>query len=217
MVDKIFRTEEFAIAGVRGAFMQGLFEAQEKKRDDGSVTFSHDFTLLIPKTDTVTVNILNKKIEEAAVGQHGREKAASLIKNGALKSPLLDGDGPQGLNRQTGERRDGFAGHWFLRCTATAKYPPQAVIARGGKWVPATSAEIYSGCYVNAVLSFFNWYNAKNGWGISPGCSIVYFAKDGDRLGGGGPADPNRFFEAVKDEGLGGADTGRDGASSLFS
>lgn len=212
MTDKRFRTEDFAISGARLAFGQGLFEA--KPKDNGDLQFQ--WTLLVPKTDEVTVNILRKKIEEAAVGQHGREKAAKMIKEGILKSPLLDGDGPQGVSKKTGERNPGFAGHWFLRCTATPKVPPQAVIARGGKWTPATSSEIYSGCYVNAVISFFNWYNSQNGWGISPGGSIVYFAKDGDRLGGGGPADPNRFFEAVKDEGAGSADVGSDGAGGLF-
>lgn len=181
-----------------------------RTNDEGKTQYSA--ALLFPKGSNLT------ELQEAAVAvavEEWGEKAKQMIKDGLIKSPFLDGDGPQGLNKKSGERHDGFAGTTFIRVMSGADYAPKLV---NRKLQPVTSKdEIYSGAYGHAVVNAFTWESPKQGKGVSFGISMAQVTKDGDRLEGGGGGDPTKFFDKIEDEGDAPAETkSGQGAGGLF-
>lgn len=183
------------------------------KNDAGKEMFS--CTLIWPKS--ADISILRQMAGAAALKQWG-DKAAAWIKDGLIKNPILDGDGPQGVSKKTGERYPELAGCWFIRPSATLQVPPRVV---NRKVLPVTEIgdEFYSGCYVHAMLNAFCWTNDKNGKGVSFGVMAVQVAKDGEKLASAGGIDPSKHFETIADEGgeaIAAAKKGQDGAAALF-
>lgn len=185
------RSEDVKTPLARAAFTDGLFTP--KTNDKG--TKSWQFTLLFPKSENIAA--LHSAALKAAKEEWG-DKAEGWIKDGTIKNPFLDGDGKQGKSKKTGEPHQGFPGHTFIRVQSGEDYRPKLV---DRKVLPITSKEeLYSGCYVYAVVNAFTWENKENGKGISFGVSMVQKVKDGERLGGG-PGDPEEYFEKLEDEG----------------
>jgi hypothetical protein len=203
------RSEDFKTPLVRFSFVQHLFEVQVKK--NGSKQWN--CTLLIPKG--IDISAFEKAIVEAGEREWG-DKFVAMVKNGLIKNPLLDGDGPQGIHKETGERHAGYAGHLFIRPTSGENYRPKLV---NQKVLPITSQdELYSGCYGYAVLNAYAWTNDEGGKGVSFGMSMIQKAKDGERLGGGGGVDVDKWAEKIDDEGDAPAATKSGaGAGGLFS
>lgn len=201
------RSQDLKTPLARLAFSNGLFEPQ--KGDNGIEKWT--CSLLFPKTADITA--LHNLALEAAKEEWG-DKAVQMIKDGIIKSPFLDGDGKQGKSKKTGEAHNGFPGHTFIRCTSGKDYRPKLV---NQKVLPITDkAELYSGCFVYAVVNAFTWENKENGKGITFGMSMLQKAKDGESLGGGG-ASPEEHFEAIPDEGDAPAETKSGaGAAALF-
>lgn len=193
------------------SFTKDLFVARE--RENGSKGYG--CTLLFPKTTNIS-SLQNLAL--AAAEQAWPGKAAQWIKDGLIKSPFLDGDGKQGLSQKTGARHAGYAGTVFIRCTSGADYRPKVFDKKRN---PVLDAEdCTSGSQVYAVVNAYTWENATNGKGISFGVSLVQvvkLAEGADVLGGGGGADPDKYFEAIADEGDAPAETkGGAGAAGLF-
>lgn len=186
-----------------------------KPRPNDKGVLKFDCTLMWPKT--ADVSILKQMAGEVAIKEWG-DKAGQMIKDGLIKNPILDGDGPQGVNKESGVRYPELVGHWFIRPNATAEYTTPRIVSR--KVLPITTEgdEYYSGCYVNAVLNAYCWTNAQNGKGISFGILAVQVAKDGERIGSGGGIDPGKHFESIADESAAIAETKKDasGAAALF-
>ena len=177
-----------------------------RKNDQGKERY--DCTLIFPKD--ADISALKNAVLQVAKDEWG-DKGETLLKSGAIKSPILDGDGPQGLNKKTGERWAGYEGSYFIRTGSMQR--PKLV---NKKLLPITEAdELYSGCYVYAVVQAYTWEHPSNGRGISIGLSMLQVAKDGERLGGGG-ANPDAFFEKIDDEGDNPKPAGSDGAAALF-
>lgn len=202
------RSEEFKIDGLRAIWTDGLFKPQ--KNDQGVEKYG--CTLLWPKTNVALTTKMKQVCEQVALDSW-KEKTAQLVQNQLVKLPLLDGDGPQGVSKKTGERRPEYVGHWFIRPQSVNK--PTTV---DRAVLPAGPDVIYSGCYVNAVVNVYAYDHPKSGLGLSVGLSMVQFARDGERVGGGGgPRDPNEFFEKIPDEGAAPVATqGGAGAGGLF-
>lgn len=185
------RSEDIKTPLARLSF-PNLLKPQVNKDDAGNTTEKYNCVLLFPKTTDISA--LKNAVATVAKEQWG-DKAAQWIKDGLIKHPFLDGDGPQGLSKKTGERHAGYAGTTFIRCATTLK--PKVV---DRKVQPIVDPEdLYAGCYVYAVVNCYTWENPKNGKGVSFGISLMQVAKDGERLGGGG-ADPSQHFESIPDE-----------------
>jgi hypothetical protein len=145
---------------------------EAKAINGGTPKFS--VSLLIPKTDTVTVKKIKAAIEAAY-----REGEAKLKGNGksvppltAIKTPLRDGDA---------ERPDdpAYAGHYFLNAnSATA---PGIVDADCQPIL--TRSEVYSGVYGRASISFYA-FNSSGNRGIACGLNNLQKIRDGEPLGG---------------------------------
>ena len=150
---------------------------EPKAINGGTPKFS--VSLLIPKSDTVTV----KKIKDAIEAAY-REGEAKLKGNGktvppltAIKTPLRDGDA---------ERPDdpAYAGHYFLNAnSATA---PGIVDADCQPIL--TRSEVYSGVYGRASISFYA-FNSSGNRGIACGLNNLQKIRDGEPLGGRASAE----------------------------
>lgn len=193
------------------AFAHNLFEPQE--RDNGKKQYG--CSLLWPKN--VSLADLEKAALDAAVAEWG-DKAKTMIANGAIKSPFLDGDGPNAVSKKTGERHAGFAGHRFIRVISSEDFKPKLFDRKRNPIFE--KAEVPSGSRGIPVVNAFTWENKENGKGISFGISmaqITHKAAGEEVLGGGGGPDPDKFFEKIEDEGDAPAETkGGAGAAGLF-
>ncbi|WP_439392594.1 ssDNA-binding protein [Bradyrhizobium sp. PMVTL-01] len=188
------RSEQFKTGLVRVAFVDGLFEVKE---DDWGNKY-WGCTILIPKSDSLAV-YEKAALEAAAAEWGGAEKAMKMIKDKIIHSPFLDGDGPQGKSKATGEPHAGFPGHWFLRVKSGEAYRPVLV---DQKKLPIVSKDkLWSGCFGYSVLHSFTWDNPKKGKGLTFGIDMLQLAKEGDRLGGGGGVDVDKWAETIADEG----------------
>ena len=159
---------------------------EPKAINGGTPKFS--VSLLIPKSDTVTVNKIKAAIEAAY-----REGEAKLKGNGktvppltAIKTPLRDGDA---------ERPDdpAYAGHYFLNAnSATA---PGIVDADCQPIL--TRSEVYSGVYGRASISFYA-FNSSGNRGVACGLNNLQKIRDGEPLGGRASAESD--FSDFDDE-----------------
>lgn len=200
-------TQQAKLLG-RFAFTNGLFELQTTQ----SGKKQWNLTVLFPKT--LDISALHNLALEAAKEEWG-DKAVGMIQSGIIKSPFLDGDGPQGKNKKNGEPHKGFPGHTFIRMASGEDYRPKLL---NGKMLPITGKdELKSGDYGYVVLNAYTWETKEQGKGISFGFSYVLKAKDGESLGGGGAGSPDQFFEKIEDEGEAPAETKSGaGAGGLF-
>lgn len=205
------RSEDAKTPLARVAFANGLFKLREKASKKG-IRKEYQCTLLYPKGSDISSlqKLVGQAAEEAWPG-----KAKALAESGVLKNPILDGDGPQGASKKTGKRHEGFAGQHFIRVATGEDYPPKLV---NQKVRPITSqSELKSGDYGYPVIHAMAWEDDEGGKGISFGISMFQKAKDGDALGGGDGADPDKMFEAIPDEGDAPASTKTgEGAAGLF-
>jgi hypothetical protein len=138
--------------------------------------------VLVPKTDTATVNKIKAAIEAAK--EAGKPTWGGKVPPG-LKVPLRDGD----TERDTPE----YKGHWFVN--ATSKQRPQVVDA---SVQPILSAdEVYSGCYGRVSINFYA-YNQNGNRGVAAGLGNVQKVADGEPLSGRSRAEDD--FTAVQEE-----------------
>lgn len=184
------------------AFGGGLFSA--KSVVEGGPR-KYGCTLIFE--DTVDKSAFQKAVMEVASQAWG-DKFEALRKAGHIKMPFLAGDGPQAHSRTTGELWAGFGpGKFFIRPQSGEKNPP--VVRYLDPNIPADEIEVYSGCTGWAVLHAFNWSHPTGGQGISFGIDMFRKTGDGERLGGGGTVDPEKWWDGdLPKAGNGGAAAG---------
>ncbi len=137
-------------------------------------TPKYSVSLIIPKSDIVTVQKVNRAIQAAY-----EEGQAKLRGNGrtvppltAIKTPLRDGDT---------ERPDdpAYAGCYFINAnSATA---PGIVDSDCNPIL--TRSEVYSGVYGRASINFYA-FNSNGNKGIACGLNNLQKIRDGEPLGG---------------------------------
>lgn len=145
---------------------------QPKSINGGTPKYS--VSLIIPKSDTVTI----KKIE-AAIEAAYKEGEAKLKGNGrsvpalsVLKIPLRDGDA---------ERPDdeAYANAYFVN--ANSSTAPGIVDA--DRQPILDTSEVYSGVYGRASINFYA-FNSNGNKGIACGLNNLQKIRDGEPLGG---------------------------------
>jgi hypothetical protein len=210
-------SQDVKLRGVKVAFSRGL--VQLRKLSDDSDKEGYGCTLLLDKeTDVEALNQVKAIILEAATNEWG-DKAKQMLKDGMIRSPILDGDGPQGKHKETGEPHKGFPGTWFVRPGASAQRAPK-VFDRYGKQV-LEEADVPSGSIINANVNAWTWTHPKTGKGVSLNISLAQVIRkaEGDEVlgGGGGGANPESFLEKIEDNGDAPDSTKNgSGASGLF-
>lgn len=159
---------------------------EAKAMEGGKPKFS--VSLIIPKSDTVTVGKIKTAIEEAY--REGQSKlkgnAKSVPALSTLRTPLRDGD----LERPDDPA---YANAYFVNAnSATA---PGVVDANRNEIMD--KSEVYSGCYGRASINFYA-FNANDNRGIACGLNNLQKIRDGEPLGGRASAESD--FATVEDE-----------------
>ena len=137
-------------------------------------TPKYSVSLIIPKSDTVTVDKINAAIQAAYT-----EGESKLKGNGrgvpplsAIKTPLRDGD----IERPDDEA---YKNSYFINAnSATA---PGIVDA--DRNVILERSEVYSGVYGRASINLYA-FNSNGNKGIACGLNNLHKIKDGEPLGG---------------------------------
>ena len=187
------------IGNVRLTFPQ-LFEA---KTVNGQGDPKYSCGILVPRDHPQFAEI-KAAIVAAATEKWGAKHAENLKALQATDRLCLhDGDGKSDY--------DGYAGNFFIN--ASNKIRP-LVVGPNREPLVAADGKPYSGCYVNVMLEFWAQDN-QFGKRINASLLGVQFAKDGERLAGGGVAAADDFEAIAPVESAKVEESGK-GAASLF-
>ena len=145
---------------------------EAKSINGGAPKFS--VSLIIPKSDTATVQKIKAAIQAAYEEGQGKLKGngRSVPPLSAIKNPLRDGDT---------ERPDdpAYAGCYFIN--ATSATAPGIVDADRNPIL--ARSEVYSGVYGRASITFYA-FNSNGNKGIACGLNNLQKIRDGEPLGG---------------------------------
>ena len=162
--------------------------ANEPKAPIGGGTPKYSVSLIIPKSDTVTVNKIKAAIkaayEEGQSKLKGNSKFVPALED--LKTPLRDGD-----KERKGD--DAYKGSYFVNANSTTK--PGVVDADRNPILD--SSELYSGIIGRASVNFYA-FNSNGNKGIACGLNNLQKLSDGTPLGGHSRAEDD--FADLDDE-----------------
>lgn len=147
-------------------------------------TPKYSVSVLIPKSDTETVDAINAAID-AAIEEGASKFGGKKPNKAAIKLPLRDGD----IERDD----EAYKGHWFINANSTSA--PQ-IVDRTVKPI-LDRDEVYSGCYARVSLNFYAFNNNGNK-GVACGLGNIQKVKDGEALGGKSTA--NDDFATLADD-----------------
>ena len=149
----------------------------------------YSVSLIIPKSDTATVNKIKAAIQSAY--EEGESKLKGNGKSvpalSILKTPLRDGD----LERPDDPA---YAGSYFVNANATSA--PGIVDA--DRQPILDRSEVYSGVYGRASINFYA-FNSNGNKGIACGLNNLQKIKDGEPLGGKSRAEDDFATDADDD------------------
>ena len=148
----------------------------------------YSVSLIIPKSDTATVNKIKAAIQAAYDDGESKLKGngKSVPPLSALKTPMRDGD----LERPDD---DAYKNAYFINAnSATAP----GVVDADRQPIIDTS-EVYSGVYGRASINFY-CFNSNGNKGIACGLNNLQKIKDGEPLGGKSRAEDD-FADADDD------------------
>lgn len=135
--------------------------------------------ILIPKTETATVNAIKAAIDAARKAGIVSKWSGKDPKN--LESPLRDGDDKDD---------ETYEGHYYINAKSATR--PDLVDRNSAPIVD--EEDIYSGVWCIASVTFYP-YNSNGNRGIACGLNSLMKFKDDDRLGGRSSASHD--FEGI--------------------
>lgn len=139
------------------------------KAAPGSTQAKYSVSILIPKTDKVTLGKIKAAINAAA--EEGKVSKFGGKATGKLKMPVRDGDE---------ERPDdaAYAGHYFINCSANI----QPGIVDKNRQEILDHDELYSGCFGRVDINFYP-FNTQGNKGVACGLNNIQKLADGEPLG----------------------------------
>ena len=160
---------------------------EPKSINGGTPKFS--VSLIIPKSDTKTINAIKKAIEaaykEGEAKLKGNSRSVPALE--AIKTPLRDGD----LERPDDEA---YKNSYFINANSTT--PPGIVDASVQPIL--TRSEVYSGVYGRASINFYA-FNSNGNRGIACGLNNLQKIRDGEPLGSRATAESD-FADFAEDD-----------------
>lgn len=167
----------------------------------------YSVTILIPKSDTQTMQAINAAIEAAK--QIGVNNKWGGTAPAVVQTPVHDGDGVRPNGEHFGPE---CAGCWVINANANADHKPRVVNAGLQEILDPT--EIYSGMYGRVNINFFAYAFAGKK-GIGCGLGPVQKLKDGEALGGAAMTPQQAFGAPAVDPITGQPITGRQSSDSV--
>lgn len=135
-------------------------------------------SLLIPKSDEATIGKFKKAIADMLADAEVVQRLGGKTKG--IRLPVSDGDEKCEENPKM---YGAYKGCFYVNANANEDYPP-ALFDKHRNEIIDKSA-LYSGCYVQAILSLFP-YHQRGNTGIGVGLLGLMKVKDGEALGGSG-------------------------------
>jgi hypothetical protein len=134
----------------------------------------YSVSLIIPKSDTCTIDRIKAAIETAYTEGEAKLKGSSktVPPLSTIKTPLRDGD----IDRPEDEA---YANAYFVNANSTTA---PTVVDRNVNPI-LDREEVYSGVYARAAINFYA-YNADLSKGIACGLNHIQKLRDGEPLGG---------------------------------
>lgn len=152
-----------------------------RKKEDGTDD-KYGVQLLIPKTNTEAVKLINDAIEVAKKNGVNTKWNGRLPAASKLTLPLRDGD-------EEFPDDEVYAGHWFMNANTGLNRKPGVRVLENGQLVEALDDDdFYSGCYGCATISLYP-YNSNGNVGVACALNNVVKTRDGERLAGGRSAE----------------------------
>lgn len=145
----------------------------------------YSVALLIPKTDTATVENIRSSIRAAAQAATTTCWGGFQIPENVMMSILHDGDGVTNSGKPYGPEAKG---HWVLN--ASNKQKPQ-VVHQSNIRSELAPQDIYSGMYARVTIQFYG--TAKGGNKMCCSLGNVMKTRDGEALGGGNASAESDF------------------------
>lgn len=168
--------------------IMSYLNVNEPKVPLGGGTPKYSVSLIIPKSDTVTVAKIRAAIqaayEEGQSKLKGNSKFVPALED--IKTPLRDGD----KDRKGDEA---YQNSWFVNANSTTK--PGVVDA--DRQPILDSSELYSGIIGRASINFYA-FNSNGNRGIACGLNNIQKLSDGTPLGGHSRAEDD--FADLDDE-----------------
>jgi ABC-type glycerol-3-phosphate transport system substrate-binding protein len=160
---------------------------EPKSINGGTPKFS--VSLIIPKSDTKTIEAIKKAIQAAYKEGEAKLKgnSRSVPPLEAIKTPLRDGD----LERPDDEA---YKNSYFVNANSTT--PPGIVDASVQPIL--TRSEVYSGVYGRASINFYA-FNSNGNRGIACGLNNLQKIRDGEPLGSRATAESD-FADFAEDD-----------------
>jgi len=150
---------------------------------DLSGNLKYSASLIIPKNDEQTIKrykeVINRMMKDPEIQK-------TLGKGGSPRMPLVDGD-------ENRPEDSAYKNSYYINAKSNPDHAPK-VFDRDRQPI-VDKDEVYSGCYVQAVLNFYA-YNKGGNKGI--GCSLggIRKLKDGPALSGAAVSD-NDFDDSL--------------------
>lgn len=186
-MSKIIKNPTKVITG-KNTIMSYL-NVNEPKVPLGGGTPKYSVSLIIPKSDTVTVAKIRAAIqaayEEGQSKLKGNSKFVPALED--IKTPLRDGD----KDRKGDEA---YQNSWFVNANSTTK--PGVVDA--DRQPILDSSELYSGIIGRASINFYA-FNSSGNRGIACGLNNIQKLSDGTPLGGHSRAEDD-FADLEEEE-----------------
>ncbi len=165
----------------------------EPKAPLGGGTPKYSVSLIIPKSDTETVEKIRSAIraayDEGLYKLKDKYGVAPALED--LRIPLRDGD-----TERKGD--EAYRGSWFINANSARK--PDIVDA--GMNPILEPGQLYSGIIGRASVTFYA-YNANGNRGIACGLNNLQKLADGKHLGGHSRAEDDFTVEETEDDFLG--------------
>jgi len=173
---------------------------EPRKSDVGEDKY--ELVLLLPKdmqgADAETFKTIRTEVMRVAREKWPDADVKHLIKTGKIKMPIKDGDGDDACNRD-GVRYQGYEGHYFIRLSRRASKGRPGVVDNNVQPI-LDASQVYSGCYGRCSFDVYAYDHPQGGKGVSFGLENVQKARDGEPLGGGGPAKPADQFGVIPND-----------------
>lgn len=133
-------------------------------------------SLIISKDDDKTLRAIKAKIKAVLTNPKviADVGGSANIHSKRLHIPLRDGDAKD-------PKDEAYTNSYFINTKANEGWRPKIFDRHGNEIID--KAEVYSGCYVRAVIRFFG-YNKNGNFGIGASLVALQKWKDGDALGG---------------------------------
>lgn len=161
-----------------------VFEPQPDRNPKPGAKPKYGISLLVPKTDKATIQMLQEAIKQAGTDKFG-PKFIEQARAGRMKMGIRDGDK---------ERADdpAYVGHYFVNCRSNNK---PIVLARDAVTQITNPADFRSGDYCRATINAFA-YDTDGNKGVSFGLIHLQKVENGEPLGAAGPA-PSTVYDAI--------------------